>query len=110
MIDFDEVDEMIAKMEGTELSDWEVTEEGILAMYMKIKHIGKDLVSEEADIDWSWQLVGLIGAGYTSVTEQSVEAALYQENWLKGMEEVRYGVLGHPWGKPSLEEDDEESN
>ena len=57
---------------------------GIKVMHAFIRFHGMNYVSVAAPKDWAWQLVGILGCGYSGVTEGLVRAALIKEGWQKG--------------------------
>lgn len=73
-----------------ELSDWEGSDAGVRAMEDKIRLFGQDEVEMEfAPDDWAYQVVGIMGCGYTGVTKAGVKEALHDEGWTT----TTWGVL-----------------
>ena len=57
---------------------------GIAALHASIRMHGIDYVSIAAPKDWAWQLVGILGCGYSGETKGAVRAALIEQGWQKG--------------------------
>lgn len=77
------------------LSDWEGTGEGVRAMEDKIRLFGQGEVDPSlAPEDWPFQLVGMLGCGYTGVTKEEVYDALHDTGWTT----TRYGALNPTGG------------
>lgn len=69
-------------LEGSQLGEWEYSDAGVEAMEDKIRLFGLDAVNTDfAPKDWAWQLVGMLGCGYSGVTKAGVKEALQDAGW-----------------------------
>lgn len=63
---------------------FDFTDEGVNCQHAQIRLYGLNWISAKAPKDWAWQLVGILGEGYSGVTREKVIAALKEEGWQKG--------------------------
>ena len=69
---------------------WEWSDAWVSSMEDKIRLFGQDEVEMEfAPDDWAYQVVGIMGCGYTGVTKAGVKEALHDEGWTT----TTWGVL-----------------